>query len=179
MLDRVGDARLAGLRWSDLDLDSRMLSVRRNRVAVGYKVVEGEPRTGRARTVELDDATVAELRAHRKRQLEGRLAWGEAWTDSGLVFTRENGEPLQLQTISQGFERRASAAALPPLPFHCVRHAHATLALRAGVPAKVVQERLGHANISITLDLYSHVVPGMQRDAAAQVAALLFGDERK
>ena len=142
---------------------------------MGYDVVEGETKTGRARTVALDPATEAELRAQRRRQLEERLAWGEAWTDTGLVFTREDGTAMHPQSISQFFEKRLTAAGLPRINFHGLRHTHATLGLASGVPAKVMQERLGHANVGITLDTYSHVMPGMQDAAAAQVAALVFG----
>lgn len=177
---------LLGLRWADVDLDAGQLAVRRSRVAVGYDVVEGEPKSGRARTIALDDGTVAVLRRHRRRQLEERMAWGEAWEDSGAVFTREDGTPLHPQTLAWHYERAVRdldaavkvadpKASFPVIRFHDLRHTHATLALQAGVHPKVVQERLGHSSISITLDLYSHVVPGMQEDAAAKVGAMIFG----
>lgn len=178
---------LLGLRWADIDLDAGQVAVRRSRVAVGYDVVEGEPKSGRARTVAIDEGTVAVLRRHRRVQLEERMAWGEAWEDTGAVFTREDGSALHPQTMAWHFEKamRDVAAAVkkadpkaPPFPiirFHDMRHTHATLALQAGVHPKVVQERLGHSSIGITLDLYSHVVPGMQEDAAAKVGAAIFG----
>jgi integrase len=164
---------LVGLRWDDVDLDASRLSVRRSRVAVRYEVVEGEPKSGRARMIDLDGATVAELRSHRKRQLEERLAWGEAYQDSRYLFTREDGTAIHPHSLSQFFEKRVARAGLPALPFHGLRHTHATLGLAAGVEAKVMQERLGHASIGITLDLYTHVVPGMQRDAAERIATLI------
>lgn len=101
---------------------------------------------------------------------------GKAWVDSGLVFTREDGSPLHPQTMAWHFERSVrDAEGVPAIRFHDLRHTHATLDLQAGVHPKVVQERLGHSSISITLDLYSHVVPGMQEDAAAKVGAVVFG----
>ena len=115
------------------------------------------------------------MRTHRKTQLEERLAWGELWTDTGLVFTQEDGTAIHPHSLSRFFETRAKAAGLSPIRFHDLRHTHATLGLAAGVPAKVMQERLGHANVSITLDLYTHVVPGMQEQAAATMGALVFG----
>jgi integrase len=166
---------LLGLRWDDVDLDGGRLAVRRSRVAAGYDVHEGTPKSGRARTVALDDETVAVLKRWRTRQLEDRIRWGEAWTDSGLVFTREGGEGWHPQLLSQAFERAMKASGLPPIRFHDLRHTHATLMLTAGVHPKVVQERLGHASIQITLDTYSHVMPGMQQDAAARIGALVFG----
>jgi integrase len=102
------------------------------------------------------------------------MAWGQAWVDTGLVFTRENGAGLHPHTVSQAFERAVARADVRVIRFHDLRHTHATLMLGAGVHPKVVQERLGHASIQITIDTYSHVMPGMQADAAAKVGALVF-----
>jgi integrase len=161
---------LCGLRWSDIDGDR--LAVGRSRTVAGYTVTEREPKSGRTRTVALDPGTVAELRSHRTRQLEERLAWGAAWTDSGYVFTRENGEPLHPHSLSQFFETRVAATKLPPLSLHGTRHTHATLGLAAGVSPRVMQERLGHSSVAITLDLYTHPADDQHADAAARVAAL-------
>ena len=166
---------LVALRWADVDLDAGRLAVRRNRVTVGYGVEDGTPKGKRARVVDLDAGTVAALRSHRAAQAAERLAWGPAWTDAGLVFTREDGSPLHPQTATWHLRRLARKAGVPAIRLHDLRHTHATLGLAAGVPAKVMQERLGHASVQITLDLYSHVVPGMQADAAARIGALLHG----
>jgi integrase len=166
---------LAALRWADVDMDRAVLAVRRNRVLVRYAVEAGTPKGGRARTVDLDPGTVAMLRSHRVRQSADRLAWGEAWTDSGQVFTREDGTALHPQTLTWHLRRLTKLAGVPAIRVHDLRHTHATLGLAAGVPPKVMQERLGHASVQITLDLYSHVVPGMQADAAARIGALLRG----
>ena len=101
------------------------------------------------------------------------MAWGEAWTDTGLVFTREDGTALHPQTALWHLRKMSKAAGVPEIRLHDLRHTHATLGLAAGVPPKVMQERLGHSSVQITLDLYSHVVPGMQADAAARIGALL------
>ena len=114
------------------------------------------------------------MRQHRKRQLEERLAAGPLWQDSGLVFVHEDGQPYHPDTISYFFEKTVKRVGVRPIRLHDLRHTSATLALAAGVHPKIVQERLGHANISITLDTYSHVVPGMQEEAAAKVAKLIF-----
>lgn len=166
---------LCGLRWDDIDLDAGQLAVRRARVAAGYSVSEGTPKSGRARTIALGASTVAALRRHRARQVAERLAWGAAYVDSGLVLTRENGEPLHPQTLSQAFERRVTKLGLERIRFHDLRHTSATLALAAGVHPKVVSERLGHASIGITLDVYSHVTKGMQEAAAAELDRVVFG----
>ena len=103
------------------------------------------------------------------------VAWGEAWTDCGAVFTNEDGSPIHPHTLVWHFKEAQRSAGVSRIRLHDLRHTHATLALQAGVHPKVVQERLGHSSISITLDLYSHVVPGMQEEAAAKVGAVVFG----
>lgn len=171
----VRRSELLGLRWADVDLETGVMAIRRGLVAAGYEVHEGEPKSGRARTVALDAETVAELKRHRARQLQERMKWGEAWTDAGLVFTREDGTAIHPQSLSGAFERAVKRSGLPVIRFHDLRHTHASLLLSAGVHPKVVQERLGHSSITITLDLYSHVAPGMQEDAAARLGSLVFG----
>jgi hypothetical protein len=118
---------------------------------------------------------VAALREHRRRQLEERLAVGPRWEDSGLVFTGPDGRALHPERFSRWFEQRARAAGLSRICLHDVRHSYATAALAAGVPAKVVSERLGHANIAITMDTYGHVLPGLDAQAAGTVARLILG----
>jgi integrase len=165
-----------GLQWPDVDLGRARIAVRRSLVTVGHEVVVSEPKTAKGRrSVALDPATVAGLKAWRKHQAAERLAWGPVWTDSGLVFTREDGRPLHPREVTRAFSRYVLAAGLPVIRLHDLRHTHATLALAAGVHPKVVQERLGHANIAITLDTYSHAVPALEEQAAATVAALVFG----
>src|SRR5829696_7012332 len=167
-------AELAGLRWVDVDLDAARLSPRRPRVVVNYVVHESEPKTRMGkRSLALDPATLAALREHQARQEQERAAVGPAWMDSGLVFTRPDGAPIHPDLITDWFRRLARSAGLPPIRLHDVRHSYATAALAAGVPAKVVSERLGHATIAITLDVYSHVIPGMDAQAANAVASLI------
>jgi integrase len=112
------------------------------------------------------------LFAHRVRQLEERLALGTASQDQGLVFCGEDGSPLPPGAVSQRFAVRVRRAGLPNIRLHDLRHTYATLALSAGIHPKVVQERLGHSTVTMTLDLYSHAVPSMEEEAAQKVAAL-------
>jgi integrase len=128
------------------------------------------------RSIALDPATVAALREHRRRQLEDRLAIGPRWQDSGLVFTWPDGRALHPERFSRWFEQHTRAAGLPKIRLHDVRHSYATAALAASIPAKIVSERLGHANIAITMDTYSHVLPGLDVQAAGTVAKLILGD---
>ena len=169
---------VAGLRWVDVDLVAGRVTPRKPRVEVNYRVHVSEPKTAKGkRSLALDPATAAALREHRARQAEERLIVGPGWQDSGLVFTWGDGRPLHPERFSRWFERLAREAGLPRIRLHDVRHSYATAALAAGVPAKVVSERLGHANIAITMDTYSHVLPGMDERAASVVARLILDDE--
>ena len=131
------------------------------------------PKAGRGRLVAIDADTVAVLRRHRARQNEERLHLGDAWRDQGLVFPGATGELLLTSTVNDQWRRALTASGLPAIRFHDLRHTHATLLLIAGVHPKIDSERLGHASISMTLDIYSHVIPQMQQGAADAFAALL------
>jgi integrase len=168
---RRGEA--LGLRWSDLDLDACRASIRQTVIAVKHTPMLGMPKTAKGRrTVTLDKGTVAALREHRKQQAAERLLMGPGWTDTDLVFCHVDGTMLHPERFTRGFSEAVRRLGLPTIRLHDLRHGWATLALQAGIHPKVVQERLGHANIGITLDTYSHVVAGLHGDAAEQVAAL-------
>jgi integrase len=150
------------------------VSIRQTLAYVGARAELGEPKTPSARRlVVVPPDTVTALREHRRRQLEERLAAGHDYEDSGLVFCDPRGAQLSPSTVSRRFERLAREAGLPRLSLHGLRHTFATLALKAGIPSKVVAEVLGHASARTTEDIYTHVTPGMQGDATARVAALL------
>jgi hypothetical protein len=119
------------------------------------------------------------LKGHRVRQLEERLASGPAWTDTGLVFTREDGQVLHPEHVTKRFARLVRDAGLPSITLHGVRHSYATAALAAGEPLKVVSERLGHASTSITANLYQHVLPSMDERTANAVANLILGNREE
>jgi len=166
-----------GLPWRAIDLEGGQLTVMQRLVTVAGKptIRLGTKSPAGERSIALDPVTVASLKAHRARQLQERLAWGEAWQDHGLVFTREDGTPLRPAFVSKAFARLAGRAGLPSLTLHGLRHSYATAGLAAGVPVKVMSERLGHANTAITSDLYQHVLPAMDAAAAATVAGLILG----
>ncbi|HEY5179293.1 MAG TPA: site-specific integrase, partial [Dermatophilaceae bacterium] len=122
--------------------------------------------------------TVEVLKAQAARQLDEQNEWDEAWIESGLVFTAENGAALDPESVTRYFRQAVKMSMLPPIRLHDLRHTHATLALQAGIHPKVVSERLGHATIAITLDTYSHAIPAMQEEAAALIAGLVFAREK-
>lgn len=157
---RRGEA--LGLRWVDVDLERGCLAVRRTVISISGRVAWSEPKSARGRrVVALDPATVEVLRA---------LGPGE-----GLVFCRSDGSPLDPTSVSKRFVCLVAGSGLPRIRLHDLRHTHATLALEAGVNPKIVSERLGHATVAFTLDVYSHALQHLQREAADRVAALVFG----
>lgn len=172
---RRGEA--LGLMLDALDLDCNKVMVRRQRKQDGYDVKEGPLKAGDRRSISMDNGTVEALRAQLQQQLDDADEWGDAWTATGHVFTREDGSPWHPDRVSKLFDQAVKAADLPRIRLHDLRHTWATLALRAGVHPKVVQERLGHKRIAITLDTYSHVLPDMQQSAAELVASLVDGVE--
>ncbi len=167
---RRGEA--IGLHWRDVDLQ-------RAHVVVAWQITDGDgrpqlgvPKTAAgARVVPIDPLTVEVLSGHQVVQQAERAAWGEAWVEHGLVFTRENGELLRPDVVTHTFRKLVEAAGVPPIRLHDLRHTHASLALAAGVDIKVVSDRLGHSTTSITADLYTHVVPAVARSAADAIAA--------
>ncbi|MBW3604149.1 MAG: site-specific integrase [Actinobacteria bacterium] len=167
-------SELLGLRWADVDLTAARLAVRQRLANVDGHPELSEPKSNRSgRVVDLDERTVAALRARRTQQAEHRLMCGPAWHDLDLVVTREDGLWIHPDWFSELFRRRVAALGLPKIRLHDLRHTHATLLLQAGVNAKIVSERLGHHSVAFTLDTYAHVIPGMQSDAVRRLSALI------
>ena len=170
---RLGE--LLGLRWQDLDLDSGTLYVRQTCQWLSQQgFIFRQPKSPSSnRSVALSPATVERLKQHRVEKIEQRLAVGLAHREDGLVFTNALGQPIHPSTLRGAWQRLAKAAGLERLRFHDLRHAHASLLLQQGVHPKIVSERLGHSGVGITLDTYSHVLPGLQAEAAARLDDLL------
>lgn len=169
-------AELCGLKWSEIDLERKSVSIVRQLVKVRAEPLFGPPKNGKTRTVLLDETTIEMIRKQRAAQAAQKLLLGTAYKDHGLVFTREFGQPLSLSNIGQReFARLIKLAGVKPITFHGLRHTCATLALKEGVPVKVVSERLGHKRTEITLNVYAHVLPSMQQEAASKLGKLLHG----
>ena len=161
-------AEIAGLVRRNVDLDTARLIVSQQLLSVEYKLIESDLRTPTSRrTIDLDPHTVTQPRIHRRNQLDKRMATGHRHTD-GYVFAKPDGSPIHPDLISQTFERL--------LAKHDLRHTHATILLQQGINPKVVSERLGHTSVSFTMDVYQHVLPGMQAQAAATFGTAIFGD---
>jgi integrase len=168
-------AEIAALRWENVDLDRRTLRVTETLVRVnGHGLVRGQPKSERSRRViALSQVAVDLLRQVRVAQLEHELAAGPAWEGTGHVFTDLFGMPYDADRATKAFARIAGAAGLPHATLHSLRHAHASLLLSQGVHVKVLSERLGHASVSFTMDVYGHLLPGMQEKAAEAIDAAL------
>ena len=169
---RRGEA--LGLRWADVDLDSRVLHVRQTVTDVGGVLVFGAPKTAASEaTVPLTDrATGAILERQLQRDTE-RERWGEAYADSGLVFAREDGAVLRPEWVTKRFRQLAEAAGLRRIRLHDLRHGAASLMLAAGVPLFVVSKMLRHSSTAITSDTYGHLSQDTARAASDAIGALL------
>ncbi|MCZ2111877.1 MAG: site-specific integrase [Dehalococcoidia bacterium] len=164
-----------GLRWCDIDLGAKRLSVRQALVSIAYEVEISDVKTGTGRrTIDLDPTTIDVLKAWRMERAEEK--GGIDPRDDELVFVKPDGSWIHPQTFSQVLDRKVAKLDVPTISLHDLRHTHATLLLKAGVPVKVVSERLGHANVAFTMAIYQHVLPGMQAAAAATFSGLLGGD---
>jgi integrase len=133
-----------------------------------------EPKSARSRrTIALPAVTLAALKSHRKRQLESRLAAGDGWQDTGHVFTSPIGTAADAHNLHKQFRAVLTAAGLPLVRIHDLRHSCATLLLAQGVDPRTIMQTLGHSQVSLTLNTYAHVLPSLQRDAAAKLDAIL------
>jgi len=164
---------ITGLRWRSVDLDNTQISVISSTEQTRAGVREKETKSGRARTVTLTALAVDELRRHKVKQAEELLRIGLRQSDDIHVTAQADGQLLKPNSLTHEFVRFIAGTKLPRIRFHDLRHTHATQLLKSNVHPKVVQERLGHEDISTTLNLYSHVLPGMQDDAANRVDAAL------
>jgi hypothetical protein len=168
---------LLGLKWTDLDLERGTLGVNRSMDTLYGPPEEKAPkRQSSRRTIALVPEAVAALRVRKKRQAEAKLATGPAWQERDLIFSTRIGTPMRGDNLlKRSLRPLLEKADLPPLTFHELRHTFATFQLAAVERPKVVQEILGHSSIKTTMDTYSHVIPGMQEEAAGRLQRLLFG----
>lgn len=160
---------ICALRWRSVDLAKGQLAVAASAEQTEAGVRFKEPKSGRARTVSLSATVVEELRSYRVQQAEELLKAGVRQSEDMLVVCQADGTLLQPRSLTHEWVRLLGKTTLPRVRFHDLRHSHATHLLASGVHPKVASERLGHSKVGITLDLYSHVMPGMQEDDAARV----------
>ncbi len=178
ILTGLRQGELFGLRWQDVDLTAGTLAVRHALQRIGGKPTLVEPKTERSRrTLTLPAAALAALKAQRVRQIEERLLAGDRWQDWGLVFASTIGSPLEPSNVAARLHKLLVDAGLLRQRFHDLRHCCASLLLSQHVPPRVVMDVLGHSQIALTMNTYSHVMPAMLKDAAnALDAALAVGE---
>jgi integrase len=171
---------LLALRWHDIDWTFGRASVTRTLVRADKQVEMREPKSQRSRrTVSLPPVLLEEFRRIRETQTARRGMLGDVYENHALIFCQTNGRPLHAHNVSQrDFKRVIRKAMVPMLRFHDLRHVCATLMLRQGIHPKVVGEQLGHASVGVTLDVYSHVLPGMHEEAVRSLAGRLVEDTR-
>jgi integrase len=177
-------SELCGLRWVDVDSEASRISIVRQLTKPGPEPVFGPPKNGCSRDVTVSEETMELLRQHKRAQAELKMANRTTYRDFGLVFAKEYGDvtnradmiglPLQANNLAERhFDPLVKAALVKRITFHGMRHTCATMLLQAGEPVHVVSKRLGHARVEITLNTYAHVLPDMQKQAAATMGALL------
>jgi integrase len=162
---------IAALRWRHVDVERGQLTVVESAEQTRSGVRLKAPKSGRGRNVALPAKVIEELRAWSTRQAQELLKLGTRINDDTFVCSREDGAMIQPQSITHAWERFVVTAGLPRIRFHDLRHSHATHMLASGVHPKIASERLGHATVGLTLDTYSHVIPGMQENAVARIDA--------
>ena len=162
---------LLALRWDDMDLEKGVLYVQRTVSRIpGRGYMESEPKTKSSRRrIVLPGVAIEALKGHCSNQENARVKAGEKWNDWGIVFANKYGGCLRPDTVLDTFHQLLKDAGLPTMRFHDLRHSAATILFVAGVNPKVIQELLGHSKISITLEVYSHVLPSMQQEAAGKM----------
>ncbi|WP_406264384.1 site-specific integrase [Actinacidiphila glaucinigra] len=165
---------IIGLRWQDVDLEQRVIRVRKQRQRVHGEVYDDDPKGRRRKqSLPLPAMCVAPLRWQRMRQAAMRERAGEQWTETDYVFTTRTGRPVEPRNLYRSFTRVAGSAGLRVIRLHDARHGCATLLTAAGVAPRVVMEILGHSQIAVTMNVYTHVVQDTQREAVSHMDRLL------
>ncbi|ORT54721.1 site-specific integrase [Streptomyces sp. CB03238] len=169
---RRGEA--VGQDWHEVDLDAGLITPAKEIVVDGWDPYESDPKTdGSANTIALDSLNVAVLREHRVRQMKERDQWGAAWSDTGKVFTKEDGSWLHPETVSEAFRRILASTGLPPITLRDLRHVAATLTHGGGGDLHTIKETLRHSTITLTSDTYTSLLPEVDKAAAEAAAALV------
>jgi integrase len=171
---------IGGLRWKDIDFKNNLISIRQTLIRtkeLGLQLREAAKTDGSRRSIAISDSLIHLLKKMKAKQAQERLHLGPLYKDNDLVFAHKDGSPIDIDYYSQAFSKLVKRLDLPHVRFHDLRHTHATLLIQQGIHPKVISERLGHTTIAITMDLYSHVMPNMQKEAVQKLDSLLFGSK--
>lgn len=171
---------LLGLCWDSVDLEKGIITIRRQLLSLkdGLKLEDTTKTKSGKRSIPIPANVLKELKSHKVRQSKEKLQAGELYQENGLVFCKEDGTPLEPRNFTKKFQRLLKQAGLAKVRLHDLRHSHASLLLKKGIHPKIVQERLGHSSITVTLDKYSHLVPGLQEKATGLINDLFDTKEK-
>lgn len=164
---------ILGLQWKDIDFERRTLSVNRSLSHITKEFHEPKTSSGK-RLIVLPEITLLALQEHFQKISEEKERYGDGYNNFDLVCPTYNGNPCNFRSLTQLWKKLIKKCGVPDIRFHDLRHTHATLMLKQGIHPKIVSERLGHKKVGITLDTYSHVVPGLQEKAVEDFANNLF-----
>lgn len=178
LLTGLRRGEILGLRWQDIDWEKQQLTVAQTQVLVHGKITFGPPKThDSGRTVAINGALIRALRLHRAAQQRQKLQLGEDYHDHGLVLQTTVGTPVSPRNLSRTFAKLQIEAGVPPIRFHDMRHSHASWLLEKGVNIRTIADRLGHSQVSFTMQVYAHSRVEQQRDAVEQLSKDLWGDK--
>ena len=169
---------LLGLQWQDIDWEKKQIHIIRSRVAVDGKSVVKQPKTeSSTRIVDVPEILMKKLRAHKVKCMEQKIRVGRRLLEEDFIIVHPDGKPIYPEYVSQMFTKLQKRANLPKCRFHDLRHLCASIMVKQGVEVKVAQERLGHKDITTTMNIYAHVLPGSAREAAEKIGQLVYKDQ--
>lgn len=170
---------LLALKWQDIDFDNCKVKIRNNLVQVGNEIIIKEPKTESSiREIELPTTIIQLLKKERKKYIEKKMRLGKEFNDNDLIICKKNGDPFKPHSFTNKFRRFIARNNLKTIRLHDLRHTNATLMLKYGINPKVAQQRLGHSSISTTMDVYSHVITEVEKEAAAKLDSGIFSNEK-
>lgn len=165
---------ILALKWANIDFDKKTIYISNSLIETDGEIIMQDPKTETSRrTIYMPDVVIKALKEHKKKQAQNKLMLGQNYNDDDFVCCWDNGQPFRPDFITHAFTKVLKKLNLPHVRFHDLRHTHVTLLLQQDVHPKIVQERLGHSSISMTLDTYSHVLPNMQQEAANRIDELI------
>lgn len=171
---------LLALKWSDINYKDSTITIQSNLVVANSNLVLKEPKTEDSmRTIVLTHEILEILRKYKISQKEQKLRFGKHYKDDDFIFTKEDGELINPGSFSHTFSDFLKKSNLRHIRLHDLRHTNATLMLMSNIPAKVASARLGHSNVSTTLDIYSHVLKDMEKEVSDKISDIFFSDVTK
>ncbi|MEH7417384.1 tyrosine-type recombinase/integrase [Neobacillus drentensis] len=160
---------ILGLRWRDIDFENKIIYIRQTLSHDGKELRNAAKTKSSLRSITIPEALIQQLKKERKKCNENKLKHSKVYEDNDLVICTKLGRPVQPSNLIRGFKKDVKKVELPVIRFHDLRHTHATMLISQNINPKIISERLGHARIGITLDIYSHVLPSMQQEVATKL----------